>query len=118
MRVLVFALSLLLCSGCFIADELDAGMKLIDQHADKSVRAARDKANAEAEAEAQAAAKNEGPGLIDGVVSWAEEVLEEEPPPPDPADFPIRCWINGKEHFRTRWDCESRGGKAVELSSR
>lgn len=116
MRALVLALSVLLCSGCFVSDELDKAVALIDQHGNKGKHK---KANAEAEAEAEelAAAQKEGPGFFDEIVSWAEEQLEEPPPPPDPADFPVRCWIRGKEQFRTRWDCESRGGRAFELPS-
>ena len=116
MRVLVFALSLLLCSGCFVIDEIDAGIEIIDQHGNKG----KNKKSAEPESEPArpAAAEKEGPGFFDAAVSWAEQKLEGPPPPPDPADFPIRCWINGKEHFRTRWDCEARGGKAFDLPPR
>lgn len=115
MRVLVFSLSLLLCSGCFIADEIDSGVEILDQHGNKGKDKKAARAAAESGADQPAAAKKEGPGFLDGIVGWAEEALEEPPPPPDPADFPVRCWIDGKEHFRTRWDCEARGGKAVDL---
>ena len=55
------------------------------------------------------------PGFFSALVGMIEQELEPEPPPPDPDDTPVRCWLKGKEHFSSRRDCLSRGGKAVEL---
>lgn len=116
-RVLVLILSLAVCSGCFVADELDAGREILDQHSPKDAKA---KAEPEPEPEparpAPARAHSDEPGLLGSLLGMAQEQFEPEPPPPDPDDAPVRCWIGKREHFSTRRDCASRGGKPVELN--
>lgn len=115
MRVLVLALVLLLGPGCFISDEIDEGNKILDQVGGKPPGAAAKAAEEpEPPARAPAARKNE-PGMLDSLISWGEKQTEEPKPPPDPADAPVRCYIKGKMQFKTRWDCEARGGRAVDL---
>ena len=111
MRVFVVLFALVFASGCFIADEIDAGVATLPQ---------RPQAKAENEPEPAAPSRptssgSEDPGLFSSLLGLAQEELEPEPPPPDPAEMPVRCWIGKRENFMTRRDCESRGGKAVDL---
>jgi hypothetical protein len=118
MRVLCIALIALMASGCFVSDELDKGIAIIDQHGNKGKgkkATAQEEAPPEpAEAPAPRGHRKE-PGLWDSLVGWVEEELEPEPPPPDPEDAPVRCWIGKREHFSSLRDCQARGGKPVSL---
>lgn len=112
MRVFVVLFALVFASGCFIADEIDSGVASLPQ---------KPKPEAEKEPERAAAPSrptssgSEDPGLFSSLLGLAQEELEPEPAPPDPAEMPVRCWIGKRENFTTRRDCESRGGKAVDL---
>ena len=59
--------------------------------------------------------RRRGPSTLDSLVSWAEKQLEGPPPPSDPGDAMVRCWVGPHEHFTTKRDCESRGGRGYDL---
>ncbi len=116
MRVLILTLALGLCSACGALEELEAGNKILDQHAGR--HPAGNKAE-ESEPDPPPAPsgveRGSGPSTMEKLVSWAEKKLEGPPPPPDPGDAMVRCWVGAHEHFTTKRDCESRGGRSHEL---
>ena len=120
MRVLILTLALGLCSACGALDELEKGNKILDQHGGR--HAAGNKANKpEVEPEKDShpakpgAGRKSGPSTMQKLVSWVEKKLEGPPPPPDPDDAVVRCWVGRHEHFTTRRDCISHGGRGDEL---
>ena len=111
MRVFVVLLSLAVCSGCFVADELDSGMEVMKQHRPKTAKA---EPEPEPEPVPSSAGSNDR-GLLSSLLGMAQEQFEPEPPPPDPGNVPVRCWIGDREHFSTRSDCAARGGRPIHL---
>jgi hypothetical protein len=122
MRIAVLVLALFLAPGCFVGEELDQGDKLLDQHGGKRVQKLKQKKGAPKAAEtAEAPApgpKSEGPGILAELTQWASKKLEGPPPPPDPGDAPVRCFIGDRQLFTSRYDCEAQRGRAVELPPR
>ena len=118
MRVLVITLALGLGSGCGALEELEAVDKRLDQNAGRHV-AGSEAEESEPEPDLRPAPPGverlRGPSTIDRLVSWAEKQLEGPPPPPDPGDALVRCWVGPHEHFTTKRDCESRGGRGYDL---
>lgn len=119
MRVLILILVLGLCSACGAFDELEKGNKILDQHGGRHPAGNKaEKAEVEPEPESRPAlTRKSGPSAMEKLVSWAEKKLEGPPPPPDPDDAVVRCWVGRHQHFTTRRDCISRGGRASELPS-
>jgi len=117
MRIAVLFAALLLLPGCWVADELDQGDKLLEQHAGKRIKQAKaKKGRAEApQAESEPARKSEGPGMLQELATWAGKKLEGPPPPPDPGDTPVRCFVGDRQLFTSRYDCEAQRGRVVEL---
>ncbi len=123
MRVLILTtltLALGLCSGCGALEELEAGNKIMDQHAGRLPGGKNHKPpEAEPEPDPRPAPPGvkprSGPSAMEKLLAWAEKKLEGPPPPPDPDDAVVRCWVGRHEHFTTRRDCISRGGRSHEL---
>jgi hypothetical protein len=122
MRIAVVLAALLLCSGCFVSDELDQGMEILDKHGSKgtqkTAQAKKGKAPAADEAPAPATPAKKEPGMLEELTKWASKKLEGPPPPPDPGDTPVRCFAGGREYFSSRSDCEAKRGRVVELPPR
>lgn len=121
MRVLILTLALGLCSACGALDELEAGNKILDQHGGRHPAGNKaEKPTVEPEPDAHPAPprlkRKSGPSTMEKLVSWAEKKLEGPPPPPDPDDAVVRCWVGRHQHFTTKRDCLSRGGRGSELS--
>ena len=122
MRICVALLALTLCSGCWVMDELDSGMGIMEQHSPKK-KGGKGEPTAQAEkggkapepGAAPAPPANEGPGILHELVVWTKKKLEGPPPPPDPQDVPVRCNMGKSVLFTTRGECEGRGGQAREL---
>jgi hypothetical protein len=113
MRVFAVLFALVLASGCFL-DEIDKAMETMP-----SKKHAKVEKEPEPEAPAEPSPSGaEDPGFFSSLLGLAEEQLESEPAPPDPAELPVRCWMGKREHFSTRSDCESRGGRPVDLPAR
>ena len=110
MRIAVVLLVPLL-SGCFVMDEIDAGMEASPKKP-KQVQE-----EAPPPAAARKPAKQE-PGLFEKATTWVEKKLEGPPPPPDPNDAMVRCILGDREQFLRKYDCESRRGRAIPLPPR
>lgn len=123
-RVLALLLALLvagLASGCFVIDEIDDGMKFVNEHSDADLKAKK-----EAEAAAKAEREANQPGLLDRAKSWvsdhagsgasAPKVPEvvDDGPPPAPENVPVQCEIGGSVSFTRKFDCQLRGGKVLK----
>ena len=118
MRVLILTLALGLCSACGAFDELEAGNKILDQHGGRHPagnKAETSEVEPDPHSAPPAPKRKSGPSTMEKLVSWAEKKLEGPPPPPDPDDAVVRCWVGRHEHFTTRRDCASRGGRSHEL---
>ena len=100
----------LLCGGCFVLDEIDQGMAIMEAHTPQSKKA---KANAGV------------PGMAesdDGSPKSARDRLNEyyakqrakapgSAATADPGDEVGRCVIRGTTHYTRRSDCRLRGGR-------
>ncbi len=100
-----------LCSGCFVVDELDAGMEILEAHTPKE-KAAPEEPAAPA---APARKADSGPGMLEELQSWASKKLEKPPPPPDPDDAIVRCIVRGSVQFTRKYECAMKGGRAIAL---
>jgi hypothetical protein len=113
MRVFAVLFALVFASGCFL-DEIDKAME--EMPSKKHAKVEKEPEPVEPAEPSPSGA--EDPGWFSSLLGMAEEGLEAEPAPPDPAELPVRCWMGEHEHFSTRRDCESRGGRAVDLPPR
>jgi hypothetical protein len=119
-RIAPILLCCLLFSGCFIAEELDKGEAILDQHG-AGLRRARAAAKAKAAEEAAPPfrrAAPAAPGIKQKLSKWWKEVSEEGPAPDDPNNGVVRCELGKKVLFTRQKDCEIRGGRAVSLPKR
>ncbi|HXV36013.1 MAG TPA: hypothetical protein VEC18_02625 [Myxococcota bacterium] len=124
LRVTAILLCSLALSGCFIADEINKGDALIEQHSvgwrnkKKQAQQAEQQA-ADAEANDQAAqAAGARPGVSDKLSEWWRDTVEERPVSVDPSDALVRCEIGGGTQFLRRSDCELRRGRASDLDAK
>lgn len=101
MKLLSLIAITLLCGGCFVFDEIEAGQEIMEAHSpgtkeaavedDGTPKSARDKLNsyyAKQRAKASAPTKSE-----------------------DASDKLGQCRIGGRTNFMRRSDCQTRGGK-------
>ena len=108
-KLLLPLLASLGLSGCFVFDEIQKGIDLIDQHSP----AAR-KINAkQAEPESVPESEPKLPELKAQVAQWWNNALEEEPPLQDPDNGIVRCDVRGTVSFMRKSDCAVRGGRLV-----
>lgn len=119
----------LLCSvwlcGCFIADEINKGDALIEQHSvgwrnkkkQQVQQAEQQAAETEAKSEAKQAASAR-PGVSDKLSEWWRDTVEEQPVSVDPSDTLVRCELGGGTQFLRRSDCELRRGRVSELGAK
>jgi hypothetical protein len=123
LRVTAILLCSLTLSGCFIAEEIDKGDALIEQHSvgwrnkKKETQQAEQQA-AEADAKSQTAqAAGARPGVSDKLSEWWHDTVEEQPASVDPSDTLVRCELGGGTQFLRRSDCELRRGRASEVGA-
>ncbi len=129
MRVLLsgcLCLSLALgTSGCFVLEELDAGMEIMEEHSNVDAKKKRAKQQAAKKGKHGKKGKGKGkkkdPTLVERVQAWlglAEEepgkkAVEPDSPPPDPENVLVRCQLDGSLTFLRKFDCQLRGGKVA-----
>lgn len=112
MRLWVLLLAAILCSGCFVFDEIDAGMELMEKHSPKASKSK------------QAQKAPEPASQKKGLRAWWDEQKalalerrarreEAAKPPPDPEDALVSCRVSGKIQFVRGKDCQNRGGTVV-----
>ncbi len=115
MRIASILLALLVLNGCFVGEELDKGREIMEGRGKQQAPTAAPAEATDKPAPPSSAGKAE-PGLFDELRAWTKR--EPAPEPPDPRDAPVRCDLGSRQLFSTRIDCETRGGRAVELPPR
>lgn len=106
---LALALPLVFGSGCFVFEEIDEGMKIMEAHTPE--------ANKKKQQAAAAAAATPGgkpsPSYNQMVTEWWKDAttLSTEPSPEVAADPLIPCKHAGKTVYTKRSDCLARGGQ-------
>jgi hypothetical protein len=105
-KLLLPILAALLCSGCFIVDEIEEGRALMEAHSPDG--------DAEAEAEVELGSPKGVPKSARDRLAeyYAKQRAKASGPAKslDPADDVGRCRIGGTTQFTRRSDCELRGG--------
>lgn len=106
LRTLALVVPLLFGSGCFVFDEIDAGMEIMDAHSPK--------ANKNKQKAAAPQADGEKPPTYQQMVhSWWKDAktISVSPVDREESDDPmIACSHAGKTVFTKHSDCVARGG--------
>ncbi len=109
-RVLLLMSCALLCSGCFVFDELDSGVEILDKNSPRgaakptpSSSAAKKKGD-----DSSFDLAEEGSAALDAVEDWWDDLRK---PAPDPNDGIVRCRLNGAIRFKRESDCRAAGGQ-------
>ena len=99
-------------SGCFVFDEIDSGMEIMEAHTPAANKKKKE------EAAAQTTKDGEAPPTYSQVTQdwWKDasslsKAPEEEGDAPDPNAM-VSCQHGGKTFFARRSDCLARGGRA------
>ena len=108
LRLALPLLASLTLPGCFVFDEIQRGIDLMDEHASVESKKAK-----QAEAESEPYEESKLPEYKAQLAKWWNHALEEEPPPPDPNNGIARCEIRGKVSFTRESDCALRGGRLL-----
>jgi hypothetical protein len=95
--------------GCFVFDEIQKGIDIMDSHSAAPTKKQADQAHAESKPEAE----SKLPEYKAKLAKWWTHALEEEPPAKDPNNGIVRCDLQGKVSFTRKSDCTSRGGRLV-----
>lgn len=103
MRVLTALLIALLCSGCFVVDELEKGRAIMKAHAPESEPEEAKKAGTGG---APASARQRLAEYYAEQRAKVSSVFKSD----DPGDAVGRCRIRGSTEFLRRADCRIRGG--------
>ena len=107
-RILALAAVLALGPGCFVIDELDAGMELMKESSPNGGK----KAAAEPAPEPVARTKKKPDARV-ALAKWWKGARTPTSGPKDggPAADIVTCRLGGKTLFMTKTDCEVQGGK-------
>jgi hypothetical protein len=105
MKPALVLLLALLCSGCFIIDEIEAGQEIMDAHSPDRQPGAKSGTAAEPSGERKTARQR----LAE---YYAKQRAKASGPSrsSDPGDAVGRCRIRGSTEFLRRSDCQLRGG--------
>jgi hypothetical protein len=106
MKLLLAILAALLCSGCFVIDEIEKGQAIMGAHDGKE----NDAEDAE---EGSADAKGPPKTPRESLAEYYEKQRAQAPPPTkslDPSDDVGRCRVGNTTQFMRRSDCRLRGG--------
>jgi hypothetical protein len=104
--VLTLAVSLGLCTGCFVLDEIDQGREVMKRHSGQNPGARQAAPAAVADP-----VEDEGPGLFARVQAFLQEQREGFAPERDPSDEIVTCELEDGLTFTYASDCRSHGGK-------
>lgn len=108
-KLLSTLLASLSLSGCFVFDEIQRGIDLMDEHAP----IARAKEATHAEAQGSPESESMLPHYRAQLAKWWNSALEEESPARDPNDGIVRCVVHDKLSFTRESDCAIRGGRIL-----
>ena len=107
MKLLLAILAVLLCSGCFVLEEIDKGHEIMKAH---------DGIDNEAEESGEGVADAKGPPKTSSerlAEYYAKQRARASAPTKseDASDKLGQCRIGGSTRFMRRSDCQTRGGK-------
>jgi hypothetical protein len=93
-----------LTSGCFVFEELDKGMEIMEAHTPKKQK--------EEEAAAKLAEGEKPPTYAQSVGNWFQNAKSLAPREQTASDDPmVPCTAQGRTLFTRRSDCLARGGR-------
>jgi hypothetical protein len=101
MRALVLILVSVLCAGCFVFDEIDAGQKEMDRYGGKG----------KAKAESAEVAKSNEPSPKERARQWWDKARTLTPREDDAKSDIVSCNVDGAIRFTTQTDCQNSGGR-------
>jgi hypothetical protein len=108
-RLALPLLASLALSGCFVFDEIQRGIDLMDEHS--AVGSAKKAEPTEAKRSDETEANL--PEYQAKLAKWWNSALEEEPLAADPDNGIVRCNVRGKVSFTRKFDCKLRGGRPL-----
>ncbi|MBW2273929.1 MAG: hypothetical protein JRG96_11705 [Deltaproteobacteria bacterium] len=114
MRLLAIAIAIALVScvttGCFVFDELDSGLAIMDQHSRKKPEEPKPAAQP---------SDSSGSSFLSGIDvagqfrKFQDKVGEAMAKPPDPDNTLVHCEVEGRVRFTRKYDCQALGGRLV-----
>ena len=110
-RILAVIIAAWACQGCFVFDEINQGMEIMDEHAPKQQGAPA--TPSQSVRRSRAGNDKEEPGLVARLQKWWEDWNKPKPVVRDPSDIVVKCDIAGAVHFTRKSDCRIRGGTAI-----
>ena len=109
-RILAVIVVAWACQGCFVFDEIDKGMEIMEQHSPKRGAASTP---SEPKPGSRASKEKQDLGLLARLQKGWEDWNKPKPVQRDPSDVVVRCEIAGAMHFTRKSDCRIRGGTAI-----
>lgn len=109
-RILAVIIAAWACQGCFVFDEIDKGMEIMEQHSPKRGKVSPPTGSKQG---SRASKEKEELGLVARVQKAWKDWTKPKPPQRDPSDVVVRCEIAGAMHFTRKSDCRIRGGTAI-----
>ena len=97
----------LLCGGCFVLDEIDQGLAVMDSHTPDSEKVKTEAVGSTTNADGSAKSARK---RLDEYYAKQRATAPESTKTADPGDEIGRCRIRGTTHFTRRSDCRLRGG--------
>jgi hypothetical protein len=112
MRALVLAIALVTCvtSGCFVADELDSGSKIMDQNARTKPGEPQQNTAASSSSGSKFLSGIDAGGQLQKMKDSIDEALAK---PPDPDNTLVSCDVEGAIRYTRKYDCQALGGRLV-----
>lgn len=98
--------------GCFVFDELNAGIEIMDKHSSRpapgSEPAEEEKSGGKIDL---AALRERGAAQFGNLQERVEDAMR---PKPHPDDTVVTCVIDGGKQFMRKFSCQSLGGRVIE----
>ena len=112
MRTLALAIFVVtfVTSGCFVADELDQGSKIMDQHSGKKQEEPKPGSDASSSSGSSFFSGVDAGGKLQKIQEKYEEATAK---PPDPNNTMVQCEVEGRVRFTRKYDCQALGGRLV-----
>ena len=106
MRSACLMLVALLSSGCFVLDEIDAGMEIMEAHTPADKKKPK-------QAESDGEEPEKPPTYNESVAGWFENATTLGPRSEGGDNPVVKCKLGGAVRFTKRTDCRSQGGEEV-----
>lgn len=101
-------------SGCFVFDEIDQGVAIMEHHSSAAKQAPAETDAAKKAGKdggfSLASLREKGAGAFSDLSGRVEQALKKAP---DPENVVVSCHIEGRVEFARKFDCQSRGGRVA-----